>query len=96
MRLGAARWLVGMWERGCFLTSILQGVFVKNNPSRHPPPPGWRGADGLGGRAAGEDGPLCGWCWGDGEASEEPAPPPGAGGTVGRSVPPARVAGVTR
>lgn len=29
MRPGAAWWLVGMWECGCLVTSILQGVFVK-------------------------------------------------------------------
>lgn len=83
MRPGAAWWLVGMWECGCLVTSILQGVFVKkNNHSRHPPP--WAGrrlmpwVDGLlGWVAPGVDGagvtqrPL-----------SQPAPPPGAGGTV--------------
>lgn len=74
MRLGAAWRLGGMWGCGCFLTSILQGVFVKKQPQQAPL--GWRGADGLGGRAAGADGPLCGQCWGDREAAERARPSP--------------------
>lgn len=84
--------LVGMWAWGCFLTSILQGVFVKIKNKKQqsqlaaPTPPGAGGelvawVDGLLGLVA----PGVAGAGVTGRPLSKPAPPPGAGGTSGHS-----------